>query len=75
MVLIVKGRRRIYIFIGIIFDIIGIFCLYISPNVWVFIGGYVLTATSVTLAAAPYAGLVSDVVPPKFINSTSGVIG
>lgn len=47
----------------------------LSVHIGMFIGAFALTATAVTAAAAPWAGLVSDVVPKESLGSTSGWIG
>jgi len=68
------GHRKIWIFIGVIFDCIGLFIMAIFPNVFIFIFGYFIAALSVTASAAPFAGFIADVVPKEKIGSTSGIL-
>eukprot|EP01080_Neovahlkampfia_damariscottae_P006634 gene6634-10799_t len=68
------GHRKIWIFIGVILDCVGLFIMGIFSNVFIFIFGYFIAALAVTASAAPFAGFIADVVPKEKIGSTSGIL-
>lgn len=68
------GRRRIWIFLGVILDCLFLGLMAFSTHISVFIMAYICVATSVTAAASPFAGLIADVVPPEKTTSTAGVV-
>jgi MFS family permease len=68
------GRRRIWIFLGIIGDCIALVSMAFANNIWWFIVSYICVATSVTASAAPFAGLIADVVPTERTTSTAGYV-
>ncbi|HEX6556944.1 MAG TPA: MFS transporter [Ktedonobacteraceae bacterium] len=69
------GRRRPYILIGTLVNIIGLIWMAASRDIVSLAAAYVLVQFSNNAATAPFHALLPDMVPPEQRGLTSGVIG
>src|SRR5436305_9031023 len=69
------GRRRPYILIGTLVNIIGLIWMAASRDIVSLAAAYVLVQFSNNAATAPFHALLPDMVPPEQRGFTSGVIG
>src|SRR5947208_812385 len=69
------GRRRPYILIGTLVNIIGLIWMAASRDIVSLAAAYVLVQFSNNAATAPFHALLPDIVPPEQRGLTSGVIG
>src|SRR5256885_4670657 len=69
------GRRRPYILIGTLVNIIGLIWMAASRDIVSLAAAYVLVQLSNTAATATFHALLPDMVPPEQRGLTSGVIG
>src|SRR5207248_8401640 len=69
------GRRRPYILIGTLVNIIGLIWMAASRDIVSLATAYILVQFSNNAATAPFHALLPDIVPPEQRGLTSGVIG
>jgi len=69
------GRRRPFIFIGVLGNIIGLSIMYLARSFSVFLIGFLLVQLMNNIAAAPYQALLPDLVPNSQRGSASGYMG
>lgn len=69
------GRRRPYIFAGVVINLIGLFLLYFSFQAKIipaFFASYFLMTTGNNIATAAYSGIIPDLVPKDKRGTASG---
>jgi len=71
----VWGRRRPYIFIGIVVNIAGLLWMASARNVATLAAAYIITQFFSNMAQAPFHALLPDIVPVKQRGVTSGLMG
>jgi MFS family permease len=69
------GRRRPFIFVGTVGDVIFLVGLALSGTYWVVVIFYFLLQTASNTAQGPYQGLMPDVVPASQRGTASGYYG
>ncbi|MHB8588173.1 MAG: MFS transporter [Candidatus Dormibacteraceae bacterium] len=69
------GRRRPFIVIGTVGDVIFLVGLALSGSYWLVVIFYFLLQTASNTAQGPYQGLMPDVVPPSQRGTASGYYG
>lgn len=69
------GRRRPFIFIGVLGNIIGLSIMYLARSFSIFLIGFLLVQLMNNIAAAPYQALLPDLVPHSQRGSASGYMG
>ncbi len=69
------GRRRPFIAIGTVGDVIFLVGLALSGSYWLVVIFYFLLQTASNTAQGPYQGLMPDVVPPAQRGTASGYYG
>ena len=69
------GRRRPFIFIGVLGNIIGLSIMYLARSFSTFLIGFLLVQLMNNIAAAPYQALLPDLVPYSQRGSASGYMG
>ena len=69
------GRRRPFIFIGVLGNIIGLSIMYLARSFSTFLIGFLLVQLMNNIAAAPYQALLPDLVPHSQRGSASGYMG
>lgn len=69
------GRRRPFIFIGVLGNIIGLSIMYLARSFSIFLIGFLLVQFMNNIAAAPYQALLPDLVPHSQRGSASGYMG
>ena len=69
------GRRRPFIAVGTIGDVIFLVGLALSGSYWLVVIFYFLLQTASNTAQGPYQGLMPDVVPPAQRGTASGYYG
>jgi Na+/melibiose symporter-like transporter len=67
------GRRRPYILIGTVFDLLFLLGIALAGNYWLLLGAYLLLQFSSNVAHGPYQGLIPDLVPEDRRGAASGV--
>ncbi len=67
------GRRRPYILVGTLFDLLFLLGIALAGNYWLLLGAYLLLQLSSNVAHGPYQGLIPDVVPEDRRGAASGV--
>jgi MFS family permease len=69
------GRRRPFIAVGTVGDVIFLVGLALSGSYWLVVIFYFLLQTASNTAQGPYQGLMPDVVPPSQRGTASGYYG
>lgn len=67
------GRRRPYILVGTLLDIVLLLGIALAGNYWLLLGAYLLLQLSSNVAHGPYQGLIPDLVPEDRRGAASGV--
>ncbi len=66
------GRRRPYILLGTLFDILFLLGIALAGNYWLLLAAYLLLQFSSNVAHGPYQGLIPDLVPEDKRGAASG---
>ena len=66
------GRRRPYILVGTLFDLVFLLGIALAGNYWLLLGAYLLLQISSNVAHGPYQGLIPDLVPEDRRGAASG---
>ena len=69
------GRRKPYILVGAIFDVVFIYALVNSQTLLAFAAFYLMLQFSSNLAQGPFQGYVPDLVPERQVSIASGLLG
>ena len=69
------GRRKPYIFIGALLDVIFLWGMATSNQIWMIAAFVTLLQFSSNFAQGPFQGYVPDLVPAKQVGIASGLIG
>jgi MFS family permease len=69
------GRRKPYIFIGGLLDIVFLYGIATSNTFVVLVAFYFLIQVSSNFAQGPFQGYVPDLVPARQVGSASGLMG
>jgi MFS family permease len=69
------GRRRPFLVVGTLGDVIFLIGLALSGSYWVLVIFYFLLQTASNTAQGPYQGLLPDVIPPEQRGEASGYYG
>jgi MFS family permease len=69
------GRRRPFIVVGTVGDVLFLIGLALSGSYWMVLIFYFLLQTASNTAQGPYQGLMPDVVPPEQHGTASGYYG
>lgn len=67
------GRRRPYLLVGTLFDLIFLLGIALSKQYWFLFLSYMLLQVSSNVAHGPYQGLIPDLVPEERRGTASGV--
>ncbi len=67
------GRRRPYIFVGVLFDLLFLFLIAISQNYWALLVATLLIQFSANISHGALQGLIPDLVPEDQRSMASGV--
>lgn len=67
------GRRRPFIFIGVLFDLVFLAAVGFSRSYWALFGAVLLLQVSSNVSHGPLQGLIPDLVPEKLRGRASGV--
>jgi len=67
------GRRRPYLLVGTLFDLIFLLGIALSTKYWFLFLSYILLQVSSNVAHGPYQGLIPDLVPEERRGTASGV--
>lgn len=66
------GRRRPYILLGTLFDLLFLLGIALAGNYWLLLAAYLLLQFSSNMAHGPYQGLIPDLVPQDRRGAASG---
>jgi Na+/melibiose symporter-like transporter len=66
------GRRRPYILLGTLFDLVFLLAIALAGNYWLLLAAYLLLQLSSNVAHGPYQGLIPDLVPEDRRGAASG---
>jgi Na+/melibiose symporter-like transporter len=66
------GRRRPYILLGTLFDLLFLLAIGLAGNYWLLLAAYLLLQLSSNVAHGPYQGLIPDLVPEDRRGAASG---
>jgi Na+/melibiose symporter-like transporter len=66
------GRRRLYILLGTLFDLLFLLAIGLAGNYWLLVAAYLLLQLSSNVAHGPYQGLIPDLVPEDRRGAASG---
>ena len=66
------GRRRPYILLGTLFDLVFLLAIGLAGNYWLLLAAYLLLQLSSNVAHGPYQGLIPDMVPEDRRGAASG---
>jgi MFS family permease len=66
------GRRRLYILLGTLFDLLFLLAIGLAGNYWLLLAAYLLLQLSSNVAHGPYQGLIPDLVPEDRRGAASG---
>ncbi len=69
------GRRKPYIFIGALLDVVFLWGMATSNEIWMIAAFVALLQFSSNFAQGPFQGYVPDLVPAKQVGLASGLIG
>jgi MFS family permease len=69
------GRRKPYIFIGALLDVVFLWGMATSNEIWMIAAFVSLLQFSSNFAQGPFQGYVPDLVPAKQVGLASGLIG
>lgn len=69
------GRRKPYIVIGSLFDVVFLAGIALSNEFVALVGFYFLLQVSSNFAQGPFQGYVPDLVPAKQVGTASGLMG
>jgi MFS family permease len=69
------GRRKPYIFIGGLFDMLFLYGIATSDTFLVLVAFYFLIQVSSNFAQGPFQGYVPDLVPARQVGTASGLMG
>lgn len=69
------GRRLPFMVWGTAINVLGLGVMFFAPDYWVYAGGYILVQLGNSVASAPYAALIPDLVPAHEKGAASGVMG
>lgn len=69
------GRRKPYIIGGTLVNIVGLGIMALAPNLYVLVGGLMVTQLGNNAAAAPFHALLPDLVPAQQRGKASGYMG
>ena len=67
------GRRRPYIFIGTLLDLVFLFAIALSTNYWFLLIAVLLIQVSSNISHGPLQGLIPDLVPPEQHGRASAI--
>ncbi len=67
------GKRRPYIVLGTLGDVVFLSVMAFSGNFWILAVAYLLLQTSSNMAHGPYQGYIPDLVPAAKCGAVSGV--
>ncbi len=66
------GRRRPYILLGTLFDLLFLLGIALAGNYWLLLAAYLFLQLSSNMAHGPYQGLIPDLVPEDRRGAASG---
>ncbi len=69
------GRRKPYILGGTLVNIVGLAIMALAPNLYVLVGGLMITQLGNNAAAAPFHAYLPDLVPAAQRGRASGYMG
>jgi MFS family permease len=68
------GRRRPYIFVGVLLDLLFLTAIGLSTNYWTLIFAVLLIQISSNISHGPLQGLIPDLVPPEQHGLASAIL-